>query len=244
MLSKTQKAKRKPKTGISAKGIALQKLDRFKRYACQTCGKSYAQPGTLNRHIKSKHEGKLYHCADCKKTFTTYQGHWNHVKIVHEKTEYQCKECGKRYKSNSSLLTHKNTVHKKIRYTCKTCGTQHTQLTHLKTHKKTKKHLANVAALRIAAEKKDSSGHSKPVLTLKESWEDNNPVSGYEANFFNLTDFFNLNEGQALPLLANEYSTDADQSYSPSNHDEPPQILPPIKTILPHLINLQTKHHF
>jgi len=52
-------------------GMNTEEIEPVKNFKCYHCEKSFSQSGTLNRHIKSVHEGIRYQCDYCEYAGTT-----------------------------------------------------------------------------------------------------------------------------------------------------------------------------
>jgi len=56
---------------LYVEGITTGEIEPVKNFKCYHCDKSFSQSGTLNRHIKSVHEGIRYQCDYCEYAGTT-----------------------------------------------------------------------------------------------------------------------------------------------------------------------------
>jgi len=56
---------------LYAEGMTAGEVEPVKNFKCYHCEKSFSQSGTLNRHIKSVHEGIRYQCDYCEYAGTT-----------------------------------------------------------------------------------------------------------------------------------------------------------------------------
>ena len=62
------------------------------RTFCKICNCEFSCLSSLNRHIKSVHEGMRYTCDQCDYKFTDTGNLDKHVKTIHERIYYPCSQ--------------------------------------------------------------------------------------------------------------------------------------------------------
>ena len=84
-----------------------------KDYKCDSCGKSFVQPGVLRRHTITVYEGhKDFECDSCVKAFTEAGSLTRHIKTVHEhRKDFLGETCGKSFTDATKLRKHNKNVH-------------------------------------------------------------------------------------------------------------------------------------
>jgi len=77
-------------------------------YACDTCGRGFAQLGNLQKHM-SVHTGERPHkCPKCTRCFSDISAMRRHCAAIHDKdARYGCDLCGKRFLHLSSARSHR-----------------------------------------------------------------------------------------------------------------------------------------
>ena len=80
-----------------------------KDYKCESCGKSFAEAGSLRKHIHRIHEGHKDHkCESCGKSFSQAGNLKIHIHTVHEgHKDYKCESCGKSFSQAGTLKAKK-----------------------------------------------------------------------------------------------------------------------------------------
>ena len=91
----------------------MKATDKYlKEYKCESCGKSFTQAGSLNKHIKTVHEGhKDFKCDSCEKSFTQNRSLRIHKESVHENIRFNCDLCDNSFTQKWILKRHKMSVH-------------------------------------------------------------------------------------------------------------------------------------
>ena len=80
-------------------------------FICSNCDKQFTRKSSLERHIKSSHEGIKYPCNKCDKTYANKVDVKNHVKSVHEGVKFQCEFCDFTCNFQASLSKHMKIRH-------------------------------------------------------------------------------------------------------------------------------------
>ena len=92
-----------------------------KRYACDTCNKTYRHFIDMKYH-KRLHSGELPHlCSHCGKGFVRVSALNQHIALAHN-PGMKCKECHKVFEHEEEYKKHITEVHKDSDLTCKECG--------------------------------------------------------------------------------------------------------------------------
>lgn len=129
-----------------------------RRYQCTKCDKSFAHRGSLFKHVKAAHSGRVFKCKECSDVYQTAQLLRRHVckkfacdqcdaRFVwkselnkHLKTHspdkkrYSCIDCEKTFADPGGLLLHRNTKHLGRTYKCGQCGLELSTPRYLKNH--------------------------------------------------------------------------------------------------------------
>jgi DNA-directed RNA polymerase subunit RPC12/RpoP len=84
-----------------------------KNYSCGTCGKTFVNPRSIGRHVRTVHIGLTpYSCHLCPASFRLQQHLQQHLKIIHEKMiSYTCAECPSKFDQHKDLQQHMETEH-------------------------------------------------------------------------------------------------------------------------------------
>ena len=82
-------------------------------YNCESCGKSFSEPGDLKKHVHIVHEGhKDYNCDSCGKSFAELNKLEKHLHTVHDGyKDYKCESCGKSFTQAQHMKAHILKVH-------------------------------------------------------------------------------------------------------------------------------------
>ena len=102
-----------------------QNVNDNKKYQCSFCDKSYADIFSLERHVKSIHEGKKpFHCTKCDARFSQIHGLKDHIAIIHEKKKpHKCAICNSSFSMTRHLIRHELSKHGNKTHVCSICGT-------------------------------------------------------------------------------------------------------------------------
>ena len=118
-------------------------------YFCKYCGKKYEWKISLNRHIKTVHEGgkgiqhseylfdqKTFDCDFCGKTLKNSYQLKRHIRYKHENPKlYTCNLCESTFTQPNSLQRHIENIHEKIKnQKCGYCEQTFYRLDHCKQH--------------------------------------------------------------------------------------------------------------
>ena len=108
------------------------------KYKCEPCQKTFYNRPTLNRHIKSKHDGVKYDCDQC----DFRAGHQSslalHILSKHDGVKYACGQCDSQFTQQGTLKTHIQSKHEGVKYVCDQCDHQATTQSNLTVHVKSK----------------------------------------------------------------------------------------------------------
>ena len=108
-----------------------------KTYPCRakTCGKSFIQSGSRNRHERSHSEIKSYPCQHCNKTFI-YPADLSSHELSHSGTKYPCDLCDKIFTTQKNCFRHIKAAHEGQTYPCQYCDKTFTYATSHTRHQK------------------------------------------------------------------------------------------------------------
>ncbi|CAH6777288.1 PR domain zinc finger protein 14 [Phodopus roborovskii] len=114
--------------------------ERHRPYLCSTCGKSFSQSSSLNKHMRVHSGDRPYQCVYCTKKFTASSILRTHIRQHSGEKPFKCKHCGKPFASHAAHDSHVRRSHKEDdRATCSICGkgflNQEAFCDHMKFHK-------------------------------------------------------------------------------------------------------------
>uniref|UniRef100_A0A1A9VNW9 Protein krueppel n=1 Tax=Glossina austeni TaxID=7395 RepID=A0A1A9VNW9_GLOAU len=103
-------------------------------YLCAFCGQSFAENGTLSKHIRIHTGDSPFKCEFCEKAFKRSECLRYHLVTHSDEKPHICSECGKSFKRKDKLRTHMR-VHSELRpYKCNECEKTFKYSSVLKTH--------------------------------------------------------------------------------------------------------------
>ena len=94
--------------------------------SCSPCDLKFADEGTLQNHMKSKHFDRSVKnksaCTKCDYSFYWKSQYQRHI-VIHSKVKaHKCDTCGKYFTRKGSLTSHIKSVHtKESKYECEGC---------------------------------------------------------------------------------------------------------------------------
>ncbi|XP_032746504.1 PR domain zinc finger protein 14 [Rattus rattus] len=114
--------------------------ERHRPYLCSTCGKSFSQSSSLNKHMRVHSGDRPYQCVYCTKKFTASSILRTHIRQHSGEKPFKCKHCGKAFASHAAHDSHVRRSHKEDgRSSCNICGKgfldQEAFYAHAKLHK-------------------------------------------------------------------------------------------------------------
>ena len=105
-----------------------------KRYACDTCDKTYALFTSVKYH-KMSHTGEVPHlCNECGKGFVRVSGLNQHMLLYHSNNGMKCRQCHRAFDNERDYKIHVTKVHIDQEIVCKDCGKVFTNKARLKKH--------------------------------------------------------------------------------------------------------------
>ncbi|KAL1775666.1 PR domain zinc finger protein 14 [Sigmodon hispidus] len=97
--------------------------ERHRPYLCSTCGKSFSQSSSLNKHMRVHSGDRPYQCVYCTKKFTASSILRTHIRQHSGEKPFKCKHCGKPFASHAAHDSHVRRSHKEDdRGSCNICG--------------------------------------------------------------------------------------------------------------------------
>lgn len=106
-----------------------------KTYKCTVCNKELGSEQSLQNHIKIIHEKKtMFACDICGKNFANGGNLKTHMNTHAESRPFICSYCGKGFNQNNHLLEHCNTHIGSKPNICKVCNKGFTRLAQLRAH--------------------------------------------------------------------------------------------------------------
>jgi KRAB domain-containing zinc finger protein len=132
------------------------------RHICDVCGKGYATPGNLMRHVHQHHgkkgqpPQKNFKCDQCKMAFYFRYELNNHMICHTSDKPYQCEECGIDFAWKKNLDQHQKEVHtQEDAFICKICNyvnkTSGGHNFHMRRHITEREHECRTCNLRFAS---------------------------------------------------------------------------------------------
>ncbi|XP_076780088.1 PR domain zinc finger protein 14 [Arvicanthis niloticus] len=86
--------------------------ERHRPYLCSTCGKSFSQSSSLNKHMRVHSGDRPYQCVYCTKKFTASSILRTHIRQHSGEKPFKCKHCGKAFASHAAHDSHVRRSHK------------------------------------------------------------------------------------------------------------------------------------
>lgn len=94
----------------------------LKKYACDICGRAFANKGARDDHRRIHTGERPYACEHCPKTFRTLNSIYIHNRVHTNYKPHKCSYCGKYFRSKQRLTNHE-TTHTGIKaFSCEICG--------------------------------------------------------------------------------------------------------------------------
>ncbi|XP_029055768.2 zinc finger protein 70-like isoform X1 [Osmia bicornis bicornis] len=94
----------------------------LKKYACDICGRAFANKGAKDDHRRIHTGERPYACEHCPKMFRTLNSIYIHNRVHTDYKPHKCSYCGKHFRSRQRL-THHETTHTGIKaFACEICG--------------------------------------------------------------------------------------------------------------------------
>ncbi|XP_076657633.1 uncharacterized protein LOC143361826 isoform X2 [Halictus rubicundus] len=94
----------------------------LKKYACDICGRAFANKGAKDDHRRIHTGERPYACEHCPKMFRTLNSIYIHNRVHTDYKPHKCSYCGKHFRSKQRL-THHETTHTGIKaFACEICG--------------------------------------------------------------------------------------------------------------------------
>ena len=106
-----------------------------KQLKCDICEVTFTQSGSLNIHIRTRHENKGSECDLCKRVLHNKHFLEYHIRAIHQnKKNYQCCICQKSFNMQSQMTNHMKKIHEEKKKKCFICNLQFKECSSLKYH--------------------------------------------------------------------------------------------------------------
>jgi len=121
-------------------GMEAEVASKFKKLACNYCGKKFGKKETLQTHELLHSECKALTCKHCHRLLSSKDGLIRHLKIHGVEVDgkpsksFVCNYCGASFQSKASLTSHERTHKKEWLHTCTICNARFTLKTSLNRH--------------------------------------------------------------------------------------------------------------